>query len=667
MIEKFNLVIEPDKNQRNVLKIETFNDWVDDGNIVDWSEKVDYSQKWNITHPLQGQPENIKFTDIEDNIALTQYHKRTTGKVYGDFNYISESDLAQGEKTIGKLFAPTPIKGIDGNPTMILPALAEKDDSSLSYKRTKFSPRLLYHNGRQSVGNLISTNSTGLIASGRYWFEDENGVIHTETDYGLASHLQATPAEFGTTRDLHFGNTYSPGHYNYHQAQFNGQVKSTAFNDYWSFYINELYDVDSRLVTLNIFLSPSEIPQIALNDKIFIDGHYYRINKISGANVTREDSVQVELIKTLPRKLYFPRRRVDIDDTVVDIVANDSTFGADGFITYDDFETGLLYTGSALTPASQRDGFSTYGDKVVWNTLKPTNARFTSQTNLGLNNVDLSAEIIDTRGDNNTIQNNVTTARVEGSDNLVQGYAQFVTIKGTNNTIGAGITNSAILQSNTSSISGDTTLSTIIGGNDTIITGSNKSVAIGQDITIEGGNSNIVIGNFDTQTRTTKDLINTVVINPNRDLESWENLGGNDFSGRAYIGSQQTIGAVFRDNKQFSMYAGQTLYLTGSEYANDYIYDLGWNNVSGSGTATLYLPDTNPNNIVGRDSHGYLRELRFMTDNTVNASDKIELTALPTDSIDGAFGGSYQISKTFEGVTVYAPISGSWVVTQKKA
>ena len=667
LIEKFNLVIEPDKNQRNVLKIETFNDWVDDGNIVDWSEKVDYSQKWNITHPLQGQPENIKFTDIEDNIALTQYHKRTTGKVYGDFNYISESDLAQGEKTIGKLFAPTPIKGIDGNPTMILPALAEKDDSSLSYKRTKFSPRLLYHNGRQSVGNLISTNSTGLIASGRYWFEDENDVIQTETDYGLASHLQATPAEFGTTRDLHFGNTYSPGHYNYHQAQFNGQVKSTAFNDYWSFYINELYDVDSRLVTLNIFLSPSEIPQIALNDKIFIDGHYYRINKISGANVTREDSVQVELIKTLPRKLYFPRRRVDIDDTVVDIVANDSTFGADGFITYDDFETGLLYTGSALTPASQRDGFSTYGDKVVWNTLKPTNARFTSQTNLGLNNVDLSAEIIDTRGDNNTIQNNVTTARVEGSDNLVQGYAQFVTIKGTNNTIGAGITNSAILQSNTSSISGDTTLSTIIGGNDTIITGSNKSVAIGQDITIEGGNSNIVIGNFDTQTRTTKDLINTVVINPNRDLESWENLGGNDFSGRAYIGSQQTIGAVFRDNKQFSMYAGQTLYLTGSEYANDYIYDLGWNNVSGSGTATLYLPDTNPNNIVGRDSHGYLRELRFMTDNTVNASDKIELTALPTDSIDGALGGSYQISKTFEGVTVYAPISGSWVVTQKKA
>ena len=667
LITKFNLVIEPVKNERNVLRIETFNDWVDAGEIVDWSNKVDYNEKWNITHPLQNQPKNIKFTDVDDNIALMRYHKRTTGKTYGEFDYVSESDLANGVKTIGEYFGATPLNGIDGNPTMILPALAEKDDSTLSFKRTKFAPRLVYHNGRQSVGNLISTNSTGLVASGRYWFEDENGVIQTETDYGLASHLQATPADFDTTRDLHYGNTYSPGHYNYHQNQFNGQVKSTAFNDYWSFYINELYDVDSRLVTLNIFLEPTEIPQIQLNDNIHIDGHYYRINKIKGANVTREDSVEVELIKTLPRKLRFPRRRVDIDDTAVDIVADDSTFGADGFITYNDFETGAIYTGSALTPASQRDGFSTYGDKVVWNTLKPTSARFTSQTNLGLNNVDESAETIDTRGDNNTVQNNVIGARVEGTSNLVQGYSQFVTIKGTNNTIENNVENSAILQSNTSSISEGTTLSTIIGGEDTIISGSNQSVAIGQNIIVQGGNSNIVVGNFDTQTRTTKDLINVVVINPNRDLESWENLGGNDFSGRAYIGTQQTIGAVFRDNKKLTMYAGATLELTGSDYANDYIYDLTWNNVSGSGTATIYLPEADPNNVIGKDSQGYLRELRFITDNTVNASDKINITAQSTDDLEGAVGGSYLISKNYEGVTLYAPTSGSWFITQKKA
>ena len=77
----------------------------------------------------------IKFTDEEDGTALTQYHKRTTGKIYGEFDYTSESDLAEGEKTIGKYFAPTPLKGIDGAPMSILPVLAEKNDSTQAFKR----------------------------------------------------------------------------------------------------------------------------------------------------------------------------------------------------------------------------------------------------------------------------------------------------------------------------------------------------------------------------------------------------------------------------------------------------------------------------------------------------------------------------------------------------
>ena len=665
LIEKFNLIIEPVKNQRNVLRIETFNDWVDAGSVVDWSDKVDYNQKWEITHPLQNQPKDITFSDIEDNTALIQYHKRTQDKIYGEFNYISESDLANGEKTIGSFFAPTPLKGIDGAPLSVLPALCEKDDSSQPYKRTKFAPRLLFHNGRFDANGIVGTLQVGLTSLNRYYFEDENGVTHTESDYGLASHLQSTPADFDTTIDLHFGNTYSPGHYSYHQGQFNARTKRTAFDEYWSFYINELYDVDSRKVTLNIFLSPNEIPDIELNNKIFIDGHYYRINKISGANVSREDSVAVELIKTLPRKLRYPRRRIMENDIAVDITVNDAEFSTSGFVVYEDFETGIDYSGSAILPASSRDGFSVFGSDVVWDTLKPTEARFTSQTNIGLNEVDISSETIDTRGDNNVVQNNVQIARVEGSDNLVKNNSKFVTISGTENTIESNVNNSAILQSNTSSITEDTTLSTIIGGENTTISGSNKSVVIGQDLTVDGGNSNIVVGNFDTTVKTVKDLINTVVINPNRDLETWENLGGDDFSGRAYLGSYNQIGALYRETKQITVGPGDTLYFTGSDYAHDYFHLMSWS--GGNGTAIVYLPESNPSNLgTNRDSNGYKRELRFFTDNTVNANDKIQITAIGTDTLDGGVGNNYELKKPFDGITLFAPISGSWFNIQTK-
>ena len=215
-----------------------------------------------------------------------------------------------------------------------MPALAEKDDSGRPYQRTAFAPRLLFRKPiRQSALGLVARNSSNAIVQNTYWFVDENGVVHQESDYGLASHLQTLPAVFGDTLDIHFGNNWSPGHYNYHQPQFNGVTKRTAFYEYWSFYINELYDVDSRLVTLNLFLSPTEVPQISLNDKIFIDGHYYRINKISGANISRESSVAVELIKTLPRKLRFPRRGViGLDNVPIDITVDDTAFVDSGTV-----------------------------------------------------------------------------------------------------------------------------------------------------------------------------------------------------------------------------------------------------------------------------------------------------------------------------------------------
>lgn len=664
LIEKFNLVIEPVKDKRNVLSIETFNDWVDAGEVKDWSNKVDFNQKWEIRHPLQNQPKNIKFTDIEDQTALTQYHKRTTGKLYGEFDYISESDLASGEKQIGKFFAPTPMRGIPGSPQTVMPILAEKDDSTQPFARTVFAPRLLFRKStRQDCLGLIAKTGAGALVQNQYYFEDENGTVHTETDYGLASHLQTLPADFNSTLDLHFGNTFSPGHYNYHQPQFNGQTKRTAFYEYWSYYINELYDIDSRLVTLNVLLAPNEIPQISLNDKIFIDGHYYRINKIKGANISREASIEVELIKTLARKLRFPRRRIiGLDNEPVDIVVSDNDFDSSGRVAYNDFETGNIYTGSALTPAADRDGFAVYGNDVIWDNKKPTQVKFTSQANIGLNRVDESAEVIDVRGDNNTISNNVLTTNVAGSDNSVASYAKFITVTGTENIIEQSVENSAIQQSTTSTISQDTQLSTIIGGEGTIISGSNQSVTIGQNTTTHGGNSNIVIGNYNSQTKTIKDMINTVVINPNRDLES-RNTTGEDFDGRAYIGSYQEIGSHHSDNKTLTLSAGQTLYLTGSDYTNDSVYNVSWS--GGDGFALVYLPEVDVNiPTINRDSGGYKRYLRFTTDGTFDAGKNVGINVASGEYLNGTLNGGYTLDAPYQNFEIYGVSQSYWRVLE---
>jgi len=372
-----------------------------------------------------------------------------------------------------------------------------------------------------------------------------------------------------------------------------------------------------------------------------------------------------------------------------------------GNVTYVDINTGTSYTsGSFLDNVGRRDGFAALGGRVQWS---PSN-NLTLQTERrnqveGSNDFDASVGFALGSVTSGSFQKDVDRVVAIGS-NLQIGQASKSTLNvGDNNIIQDKAEYSTLLNTTNATVYQDARFATIVGGNLNKVSGSNatiiasnqssmnnaqdavilagdassilnsdKSVIIGQDTTITRGNSNIVIGNFDTTTKTVTDMVNTVVINPNRDIESRENLGGDDFSGRAYMGSHQTIGAVFADNTAIEVYKDAIIHLTGSEYAHDHIYYLSWNNISGSnGTGTVYLPEADPANVGLRGSQGYKRMIRFICDNTVSPNDIIKINAQSTDTLDGATGGFFNMTRAFEGLMVYAPITGSWHIIQQKA
>ena len=69
---------------------------------------------------------------------------------------------------------------------------------------------------------------------------------------------------------------------------------------------------------------------------------FYRINKINGANLSRRDSVEIEFIKTIARKLTFPRRRVTNTFTGVSRDVQFQGYNPNGSGIYNDFETGQI-------------------------------------------------------------------------------------------------------------------------------------------------------------------------------------------------------------------------------------------------------------------------------------------------------------------------------------
>jgi hypothetical protein len=76
---------------------------------------------------------------------------------------------------------------------------------------------------------------------------------------------------------------------------------TSNFDTYWKTYIDSLYWDENRKVTLDIQFNSDEYKNIKLNDIIFVKDQQYRINKISGFNVTQDDVATVELIRLYPQ------------------------------------------------------------------------------------------------------------------------------------------------------------------------------------------------------------------------------------------------------------------------------------------------------------------------------------------------------------------------------
>ena len=598
VIQKFNLVIEPLSEEKKTLQVETFNDWVDKGKVVDWTDKVDRSVKWDIKHPMADNARNIYFSDIEDVDTANQYSINTINKIYGEFLYESESDVANGERRIGTYFAPTPMKYIEGTTSFIVPAIHTQEDGRK--QAFSFAPRLLHYVEYKPVTDLFGDKS-GLRTANEWYLEDEAGTVQTQTSYPVFHHNENLPADRLTTRDLHFGNR---NHWPYHQSFENGHTIRDAVYEYWSFYINELYDVDSRLLTCNIYLKPHEIADIALNDSVFIDGHYYRINKIQGANLTNPQSTKVELLKTLPRKSRFPRRRVfdPIDpNDYDDIYVGDGGIFPGGGVVYSDWNTDLPYTGSGVIEAGYKDGFSVYqgSSEANWipqRTNVPSNNRV-----IGANYVDERSTNLDIIGSGNEVLNASTNSSIYGNNNTIQGVAENVRIYGNNVTIG---------NTNTGSVE-----------NVYVVSTSETSV------TITTGS-------------------NIVALNPVSPITEYD-------SNKVVTGNTKHQGSYTETYINVPVSSGSITYLTGSMVAEAFHHHFQWTGANGN--AIVYINDALLPQYDGLQQ-------RFTTDGTLTASKTVTLTP-----VGGTIDGNTEValSTPYDGVTSQI-INNNWLIIQKK-
>jgi len=280
LMTMFNLVTLPDEDNPSNIKIEPYTDvfipTATAGNTLanrgithDWTEKIDVTEIKLMPLTDLNKKTIFKFVEDEDDYSFMNY-KNATNHLYGSkkFNAGNEFNILSGEdEIIAEPFAATIVKPLMSQfPDFVTPAVYSFKPEEGTSEGFDNSPRIMFNNG-------IKSNADGNFTSCTYYIPEQNGGTSSNADAFLQfSHLTSVPT-VTTARDFHFGECQL-------LSSVGSPVNNNLFNLYWLPYYAELYNPDTRIMTIKVNLSPSDINTFKFNDKVFIKNRTFRVNKI---------------------------------------------------------------------------------------------------------------------------------------------------------------------------------------------------------------------------------------------------------------------------------------------------------------------------------------------------------------------------------------------------
>ena len=273
LMTMFNLVTLVDEDNPNNILIEPYTDvfiptatagatLANRGIEHDWTDKIDVSEMKLTPLTDLNRKTIFKFVEDDDDYSFNQYKNQVGGHLYGSkkYNAGNEFNILDGkEEVIAEPFAATVVKPLMSEyPDIITPAIyAMNGDVEEGFEN---SPRIMFNNGIKSTG-------------ASYYIPAQNGVTSiNETNYLQFSHIKDGGTSISNYRDFHFG-----------ECQLLGNQATTVnnlFNLYWLPYYSELYNPNTRTMTLKVNLSPADINTFKFNDRVFIKNRVFRVNKI---------------------------------------------------------------------------------------------------------------------------------------------------------------------------------------------------------------------------------------------------------------------------------------------------------------------------------------------------------------------------------------------------
>lgn len=300
IIKLENLYFEPDISSPRKYIIEPREDFIQETDPKDWTDKLDRSKPITINPMGELDVKRYIFTYKSDKDHYNADYEAKFKEVYGTETVDVDSDFVRGEKKIEVVFSATPTaSATDVSPPIdVVAARLFKSNGDLSeVEPMKCNIRRLYWGGMIDCAShyLIPDGYENPAIAGSYTGSTPISV----SQYPFAGHVDH-PME--PTVDLCWDNPLNL-YWIFPQQTY---TNNSRYGARWSKFISEITDRDSKIVTAYFYLTELDFYEFSFRKKVFFDGTYYFVNEIKDYDPQEEKSIPVELLKLQTGPTFTP-------------------------------------------------------------------------------------------------------------------------------------------------------------------------------------------------------------------------------------------------------------------------------------------------------------------------------------------------------------------------
>lgn len=286
LVKMFNLYVTEDKIKSNHLLIEPYKDYYDLNNSIDWTYKVARDKPWQIKPMgmLNGRFFEYKFKD--DNDYYNENFRKKFGMSYGDLLEDTGFQFAKQKQTLEVGFSPSVLVQYSGTDKIVAAIYKLTKGNSVEQEEwIESNIRIMMVKKITGISNWTIRNKGATLGQ-----NPGTALGASLTAYGYAGHFDdpvnpTVDINFGAASEIYFDPVTYPS--------------ANLFNEYWSAYIAEIADKDSKILSCHVYLTDLDIAKLDFSKPVFIDGVLWRINKIIDFDASSGELTKVELLKVI--------------------------------------------------------------------------------------------------------------------------------------------------------------------------------------------------------------------------------------------------------------------------------------------------------------------------------------------------------------------------------